>query len=383
MKPFIKILIITILVSILIFSCTSPQKLLEKGNYYDAVLLSIQKLKKNSNNQKARETLIQAYPLALENLLDKLENNKLVQPQFINSYAAYTYEDLNKIYENIQRSPVAKQVIQNPEKFYAQLEKVKPLAAEEQYRAGMEQLAIGNRENAKQAYYYFQDADAFVNNYKDVSKKLEQSYNLALLHVVTDFKPVHSQMYSLSAVSFYNEIRNNLIQIGQKNFIKFYSINEASKANLKNPDQLLEINFEDFVVGETHTNEYIENMQKDSVKTGQVTLDNGSKKDVYGKVKAKVVIYQIEVISRGLVRLQITQNEAKHILLNQSFPGEYVWFNKWGSYNGDKRALNIEQLDICQNIEIAPPPPQQMFFGFTKPILSQLGRKLEYFYMDY
>ena len=202
MRSSIKILIITILISTLFFACASPKKLLEKGNYYDAVLLSVEKLKRNPNNKKAKETLQEAYKLAVDDLLNKLERDKLIQPQFTNSTAAYTYEDLNRMYEKVQQSPVAKQIIRNPEKFYIQLAKVKPLAAEEQYQAGMEQLSIGKRENAKQAYYYFQDADAFVKNYKDVSDKIDESYHLSLLIVLANLRPVQSRMYDLSADVF-------------------------------------------------------------------------------------------------------------------------------------------------------------------------------------
>ena len=64
MRSSIKTLIITILISTLFFACASPKKLLEKGNYYDAVLLSVEKLKRNPNNKKAKETLQEAYKLA-------------------------------------------------------------------------------------------------------------------------------------------------------------------------------------------------------------------------------------------------------------------------------------------------------------------------------
>ncbi len=382
MKHFIKSLLVVFLISSIVLACTSPQKLLEKGNYYEAVIQSVERLKKNPSNNKARETLAQAYPLAVENLLEDLKKDKLIQPQFANSHAAYTYEDLNRIYEKIQQSPVAKEIIKNPQKFYAELSEIKSLAAEEQYLAGTKQLSTGTKENAKKAYYYFQDADAFVGNYKDVSEKMEISYNMALIHVIAEFKHVNSKMYKLSAGSFYEQLQNSLQQIEQNKFVRFYSVNDAKKVNLNNPDQFLKINFEDFVVGETHTKERIENMQADSVKIGEITLDSGRKKDVFGTVKAEVSINHMEIISRGIVNLTITENN-RNILLNENFPGDFVWFNEWGYYNGDERALNRDQLDICRNKQIPPPPPQQMFVEFTKPIYVQINNRLKNFYRNY
>ena len=382
MKHFIKLLLVIFLLYSIVLSCTTPQKLLEKGNYYEAVIQSVERLRKSPNNKKARETLAQAYPLAVNNLLDNLKKDKLIQPQFAYSHAAYTYEDLNRIYEKIQQSPVAKEIIKNPQNFYDELVKIKDLAAEEQYVAGTKQLLTGTKENAKKAYYYFQDADAFVNDYKDVSEKIELSYNMALTHVVAEFKPVNSKMYKLSANSFYKQFQNGLKQIEQNKFVRFYTLDDAKKNNLNNPDQFIKINFEDFVVGETHTKERIENMRVDSVKIGEITLDNGRKKDVFGTVKAKVTINHMEIISRGIVSITIVENN-RNILLNENFTGNYVWFNEWGYYNGDDRALTNEQFEICRNKQILPPPPQQMFVEFTKPIYAQINNRLRIFYRNY
>lgn len=384
MKKYLGSIIPLFILAIAFNACTSPKKLLEKGNYYSAVLLSVEKLQSNPNNKNARETLAQAYVLAVDDLLNKIEKDNIIQPDFSNSFAAYTYEDLNRLYEKIQKSPAARQIIKNPKDFYKQLSKAKPLAAEEQYIAGMEQLAIASRENAKQAYYYFQDADAFVKDYKDVSNRLDQSYKMALLHVIADLKPVHSRIYKLSTNSFYNELKNTLQKIEKSQFVRFYSPTDAKKLNLENPDQILEINFEDFIVGETHTQERIEKMVRDSVIVGTVNLNNGRKKNVYGTVKAKVYLYKMQVISKGIVGLTISENNFnKTTHLENSIPGEYVWFNEWGNYNGDIRALNKKQKEICKRRKILPPPPQQMFIEFTKPIHEQLRVKLLNFYRDY
>jgi len=384
MKTLFKTILTGLLLTILFKACTSPQKLLEQGNYYDAVILSVEKIKKNPDHAKARETLKQAYPLAVENLLEKIEKKRSLQPEFFNTFSAHTYEDLNRMYEAIMKSPVAREIIRNPEKFYLQLSKVKTKAAEEQYQAGMKYLAYGDRENAKKAYYYFQDAGSFVPNYKDISQKSQQAYQMALLHVIADLKPVQSRIYRLSANTFYEKLLKSLHKIEKGKFIRFYTPKEANEYQLKNPDQILQVNFEDFVVGETHSSEYVENLQKDSVIVGQVSVGNGRKKNVYGTVKAKFSFYRMEVVSRGLVNLNIKNNDYKEtILINEDFPGEYVWFNEWGRYNGDQRALTNEQLDICNGRRIPPPPPQQMFVEFTKPIFSQLNNKLKKFYSRY
>lgn len=383
MKNSLKILFITIIISTIVTSCNTGKNLYIKGDYYQAVLRSVEKLRKSPHNKNAMETLANAYPYAVNTLLDKIENKNQLQSAFKNTEAVHIYEQLNFLYENIQRSPAAKNIISKPSKFYVQLENIKSLAAEEQYAAGMQQLSYQNRRNAKQAYFYFLEANKLVQNYKDVSDKIEESYDLSMLYVVTKLKPVHSRVYDLSADLFYTEVKNILKQIEQKEFVRFYTPEQSKKLKLDHPDQFLEINFEDFIVGETHRKERIEKMESDSLKVGQITLDDGTKKDVLGIVKAKVSINRMEVVSKGLINLSIIQNYDQQEIIKEDFAGEYVWYNEWGNFNGDERALTKQQIEICNRKRIDPVAPQQMFVEFTKPIHDQLRRKLISFYHNY
>ena len=384
MKNYIKLLLVTSIFALIALSCSSGKKMLEKGNYYQAVIQSVERLKSSPSNNKAGETLLNAYPHAVNNLMDKLNNNNASNISFKNTQAVYIYNDLNRMYESIQSSPAAKQIISNPRKFYLELSEVTPWAAEEQYLAGTEQLSMGARENTKQAYYYFQEANNFVNNYKDVAEKIEIAYNLSILKVVANLVPVQSSIYELSADIFYKEVNKILRQIEQNEFIRFFSPEEVKMINIDNPDQYLTVNFEDFVVGETHTKERIENMKSDSVKVSEITLKDGSKLDVYDIVTAEVSISRMEIISKGIINLSINQaSNTSRDLINQNFAGEYVWFNEWGHFNGDERAVTDEQYAICKQKRIEPLPPQQMFVEFTKPIHTQLGNRLVSFYKNY
>ena len=88
---------------LLILACTSPQKMMDQGNYYSAVISSVDKLKSNPNNEGARETLKQAYPLAVNDLLDKIDNESLVNPQFQNTNKILHYNRLNEIYKRSRK----------------------------------------------------------------------------------------------------------------------------------------------------------------------------------------------------------------------------------------------------------------------------------------
>ena len=373
-----------ILISAVVFSCTTSKTLYDRGQYYESVMRSVEKLRKSPNNKNARTTLVDAYPQAVNAFMDQLESQDQANAEFKFSNAVYTYQKLNKMYESIQRSPAAMEVIPNPNKYYSTLERIKPDAAQEQYNAGMRELSYNNRENAKNAYRFFLEADRFLPGYRDVSQRIEEAYQRSILIVIADIKPVQSRTYELSAEVFYQQVNNTLKQIENNEFIRFYSPEQAEKNNLNQVHQVLEINFEDSVVGETHTKETIEKMSRDSVIVGEVTLDGGRKKEVIGTVEADISILRMEIVSRGLVNLTISQEDnLNKPLTTQDFPGQFVWYHEWGSFNGDKRALTDHQVEICASQRINPPPPQQMFVEFTKPIQQQLHSRLVSFYRNY
>lgn len=369
---------------LLFLSCTSPQKMMDQGNYYNAVMSSVDKLKSNPNNESAKETLKLAYPLAVNDLLDRLENEGVVNPQFQNTNKILHYNKLNDIYKKIQESPAAIGTIDNPKKYYAEVNALLPLAAEEQYSAGLDLLSRPGRENSKAAYDYFLKASNFLPNYKDVEEKLDQSYEMALLKVYTELKPVNSQLYKLSGDVFYKEVINTLNQIENERLIRFIFEKDAGQYKSADFDQRLIIRFEDFVVGQTHTKERVENIVSDSIKIGQTKMRDGTYKDIYGIVNAELTSFRMEVISKGYINLNIeAQYPQSKNLMNRDFPGEYVWFHEWAKYNGDRRALAPVQLELCSRAYINPIPPQQMFVEFTKPIYGQLNSTLRQFYSSY
>lgn len=373
-------LLILILFPIMFWSCSSGKKAYEKGNYSEAVLKSINRLRKNPSHKKSKETLRKSYPLAI-GLLEDQANNKLAGE----SPSKYTdalriYQDINYLADEIRRSPGALKVIPQPKYFSAKVEELKQLAAKESYERGLVALKRNTREDAKEAYFLFKNANEFVTGYKDVRNKLEEAKFEATLKVIVEQIPVPAK-YNLSGKYFQDRIESYLnSQFRGSEFVRFYTPQEADAQQLPYIDQYLRLQFDDFVIGETHTEKVIETITRDSVVVATVTLENRKKQDVYGTVSAKLTTYRREVISRGLFSMQIFDAQNNTVLRHRKFNPEFVWFSSWGSFNGDERALTKEQLAICQSAEMPPPPPQDLFISFTKPIYDQLIPELNAYY---
>lgn len=379
MKSLIKTVFIAVLTVILVSSCSTGKKAYQQGNYADAVFQSVQRLRDNPDSKKSIETLDQSYPLAISTF--KMEIEQLLSSQDPFKYAGITerYETMNRMADEIRHSPAALKVIRNPESFGEQVAGARQKAAPEAYEAGMSLLKQGTRAAAKDAYYQFLSADRFVPGYQDVKQKIEQARFDATLKVVVEQVPVPGR-YKLSSDFFYDQVYNLLAKSSKREFVEFYDPSAAK--NLPYVDEILRMEFDDFVVGSTYDKETEkEYTSKDSVKTGTATV-NGQKVDVYDHVKAKLTTHRREVVSTGVLLVQIVDFRTNKPKATQKFPGTFTWFSEWANFNGDGRALNQQQLDLCKRKPVMPPPPQDLFLEFTRPIYDQLKGFLSNYYKN-
>jgi hypothetical protein len=374
-----------VFLAVLIFcgACSSGKKAYESGNYYQAVLQAVERLRQNPDHDKSQETLRVSYPLAVQTLEQDARNNLASNAPFKYRQVLRIYQTINNMNDQIRRSPGALAVIPNPVDYFSKIPEMKERAAEETYAAGLDALSRNTRIDAKNAYLLFRDTQEFIPGYKDVINKLDEALFKATLKVVVDQIPVPS-LYNISAEFFQDKVEEYLHSQYQANpFVRFYTAHEAESENLPYVDQYLRIAFDDFAVGETHTIQQVETFSRDSVVVGEVTLQDGKKAKVYNTVTAKVTSWKKQVISRGLVRMEVFDANSKAVLAHNKFPGEFIWFSQWGNFNGDERALTKEQLQMCQMHEVPPPPPQTLFVEFTRPIYNQLIPTIDNFYRQY
>lgn len=361
-------------------SCSSGKKSLERGNYYASVLQSVERLRRNPDHRKSRETLAQAYPLAVNYYEGVVRNVQLSNDQFKNGRMYDAYQTLNHMYDEIQRSPGALSVIPNAKNYFSELTLYREKAAEERYQAGVRALALGNRNEARTAYYHFIAAKEYLPTYRDVDQKIDEARWQATLKVLVDQVPVPTFQYQVSVQFFQEQLNEFLFHYNGNEFVRFFGIDDE---NIKEYDQILIVQFDDFTVGQTNNFQVTKEVSKDSVVVGQVKLESGENRDVYATVKAKVNEFRREVISQGLVSMRVLDGRSQQIILHDKFPGQFVWVSTWGNFNGDERALSAEQLAMCNSQPMDPPPPQTLFVEFTRPIYGQITQKITSYYRAY
>lgn len=369
----------------LLASCKSTKKAYEKGDYEKAVLNSIDRLRSSPNNKKARETLELAYPALVDFMEEKVADAKRSADPFKWESIVTVYEFLNRVNREIKRSPAALKVIPNPTNYQGALTEAERNAAEARYISGNQLLLDardGDKEAAKQAFTHFERALEYRNNFKDARELSQIARELATTYVKVEPIPMHSQALAITSEFFENQMLEFFQQRNRSPFVAFYSAKENWQPE-QGPDHIMRMIFDDFVVGQAYVKETVRERRKDSIVISEVRINDSTVKDVYGTVEAEVHQFRKEISSAGLLDFRIIDARTGGIVTQKKFPGTFIWVDKWGFYQGDKRALEDEDVEYCRKRrQVADPSPQTLFIEFTKPIFDQVTRFTRNFYTE-
>lgn len=369
--------IVAILLYTLLLSCKSGEKLYNKGRYDEAVNAFVKKLQRKPQDGTATRLLPAAYQQAQAAREDRVNaylrsNNELKWENVRNEYRA-----LQSLYTAIHSSPAALKLVQ-PKDYRDAITGAQENAAEIRYNRGMDLLERGDKASAREAYEEFGAALQLIPNYRDTKQRRDEAYQMGVINVVVSEIEVRSAYFQFSADQFRDYLVRNLQQRNINQFVQFYDERIARNENLR-PDEYIELRFFDFVVGQT----YVDRIQRDVSKeivVGTTKDTTGKETNIYKTVKATLFITKKTVVSKGLLDYRITNTTNGQLLRTDRIPGSYTWLNQYGTYKGDERALSDEDKRLMGGVDMAPPPPTELFMEFTRPIYDVLARDLQSFY---
>ncbi|MEO5600435.1 MAG: hypothetical protein ABIR06_05850 [Cyclobacteriaceae bacterium] len=271
------------IITLMITACSSGKTTFERGNYYESVITSVNRLRRNHDHKKSIETLQQAYPLAVSYYEDRANTSLATSGAFKWTAVVDSYTFINTMYDEIRRCPGALAVIPNPVNYFSKLQEARQSAAEEHYASGLAAFQTGNRDKAKEAYSFFKSANGYVPGYKDVAKKMEEALWAATLKVLVESIPVHSKSVGVSAEFFNDKISEYVHSTPVNEFVRFFTRAEAQKIKLS-PDHIIQLAFDDFTVGQVMKYEKETQLTKDSIELGTyVTAATANKPNDYAK----------------------------------------------------------------------------------------------------
>ena len=365
----------------LLTQCVSSYSLYKRGDYYNAVIEAVKKLRSKPDNEKAQMALRLAYPLAKANAERTIYN----QSRITNLQRHYTivqqYQNLNQMATEIHRCPKAYYIIPNPQEYIGELQAAKEEAAEDFYQHGKNYLKNGDVQQSRTALSYFVQANSFVSCYRDVEEMIKLARFYSTLRVVVQ-KPLTNRAYQISADFFFDNLMNELRRTTQGKMVEFYSEQEAQNARINTPHQIITLDFLDFSVGNSKESSKTIDCKKDSVLVGYSEV-RGQKYPAYATVKATFTTHTVEILSGGILNVKVTDFNTKKITRQQQFSGNYRWATEWATFKGDDRALTSRQKELCDRRRETPPPPQTLFVEFTRPIFTKTVDYLNSYYRSY
>ncbi len=263
---------------IILDGCSSGKKAYENGNYDQAVLKSINRLRKSPNNKKATQTLSESYPLTISWHRDNISRAKASTDEFKWERVVKEYQQINFLYQELNRCPACLRIVSNPVSYQAELNDARQKAASIRYHKGDELLGRArenhDRYEAREAFQHFEVACQLMGDYQDARDKMAEAKFLATLKVVVEPIPVHSRNLAISNEFFENKILEFLETMPVNEFVRFYSFVEAKNIGLTEPDQIIQLQFDDFVLGQVYLKEKEIQMSRDSVVLAVIKAEN-------------------------------------------------------------------------------------------------------------
>ncbi len=325
---------------LLLDGCASGKSAYKHGDYYTAVLTAVQRLRQNPDHKKSREVLNLSYQAAVEYLESDAQNQLNSNANFKYRSALSNYEKINKLYDEIRTSPGALKVIPSPVNRYKELTDLREKAAEESYEAGIQSLMKSTRQDSKDAYFLFSDANKFSPGYRECIEMMEQAKENATINVVVD--PTVENRYSWNFDPILFGYQGNM-------FVKFYTEQEAQTKNLKRVDHFLRVSINGYREGLPQISRRQET-RTDSVKSGEKTV-NGQKVPVYQKISANVTIFEKKATSHGSVNLIVTDASSKADIFSRELTSDITWSDSWAIYTGDLRAVASGTKNLIEKRE--------------------------------
>lgn len=368
MNTFTRILFLLVVLYIL-DACTSGKAALKHGNYYEAVIESVHRLRDSPTNKKATAVLTQAYPLAVEFIDTGIKNGISSDDPRRWRSAVAGYQQINFMNDQIKTSPGAMKLIGKPQTRYKELADAKEKAADEAYNEGINFMMKATRPDYKQAYYDFKDANDYKQGFKESIEMMTQAEFKATLRVA--FEEINSSRFN------YGTFQPTISSLNRL----FLSIKPIAQKDTVPPEQYLRVIFTGYQQNRPSVSTRTEELTK-QVKTGEQKGPDGKMQDILTTVSAKVTYFHKTVGADGYASVTITDAASNSVLQNLNISGPVNWTWDWATYSGDGRALSGNAATFVQRKETFP-NDQELFNQAIRNLQANIGQQLKSFYSQY
>ncbi len=364
-------LLLLFFIMVLLDACSSGKAAYKHGDYYGAVLESVQRLRQNPDHKKSKEVLSLSYQAAVDFINTDAQNQIASNANFKWKTVVQDYGKINNLYQNIRTCPGALKVIPNPVGRFDELKVAKKNAAEECYNAGVQAMLKSTRDDAKQAFFLFTDANNFSPGYQESIEMIQQAKFNATLKVIVEPTLRNLSPWNFDPVLFGAYVNQ---------FVKFYTPQEAEDQKLPKVDHYLKINVNGYQESRPTTTKTIQTY-RDSVSVGEKTVNN-QKVPILQQITAKMTIYEKQISTSGSLQLLIRDAASSAELSNSNIVSQLGWSDRWANCTGDTRAIPQGVKSLCNKAETQP-NSGQLINQAKRDLDTKLANALQSFYKNY
>ena len=384
MKKVLPILMIALIVA----SCASSQKMLQRGQYDRAIDKASEKLMKKPDKAKELAVLKEAYELANtfdQERIDFLELEGL-EESWVEIYLLY--EEMNIRQNKVRRLPPR---VRSQFTFVNYNQKIvdsKAAAAEVSYRRGEEFLAAGDKMSARQAFSEFEQADLIYPGYRDVVRKMAEAEiigrNNALFLIENNSGMVVPEFFD-------SEIKK--VTLKELNTL-WLNIDTYENETI-DYDHFVILNITDISFSPetierrtfTESREIQDGMRYSLDDNGNVRKDStGNDIRIPNMVAVSAEITETVQLKSALVggSLNVYDLRSDQLVKTDNIDVEAVFRHRFGEYSGDRRALSEELQAVMRGREVPFPANEEMMMDAaellkdrSKVIVARNRRVLE------
>lgn len=374
--------IFVLLFSVLILTgCNSSEKLLQKGEYDRAIEKAVKKLRKDPGNDKELYVLKEAYTKA--NTFD-LEQISFLEKEGRSENYVRIYQLYGRLDRRQDRIKTLPSRLLNEFRivnYDDQLIASKEQAAENAYQQGLDYLDLGGKENARRAFYEFENVQSLYPNYKDVNRLQREAAYLGTNQVLF---VIENNSEVMLPERFEEELRK--ISLGDLNnrWIQ-YSVYENEDVEY---DYFVALNINRISMSPeglerekySETTEIQEGTRYVLDDRGNVMKDSlGNDIKVPNMVNIKAEVQTQRQFKEAMVggSLDYVDLRTEQLVKSENISVTAVFEHISGSFTGDERALSQDSKDIVERNSV-PFPNDEFMLMDAAALLKERAKDIMY-----
>lgn len=339
-----------VLIALMFVSCTSTKRLIMRGNYDEAIRISVKRIHKKSSNEKEIESLEKAYRIANQNNNDRIELLKTSRQPDVWDEIYSLYNIMNQRQDLVKSLPaeVLKRIGVIDIDYDKEIVNAKHKAADYYYAHGKQLLNTNDKFDAREAYEDFVRVKELYPSYQNIETLIDEAYrkglSFAQFKVTNIFniplpKPLQTEFDKISLADldqFWVKFQTGDKPKGYYDYKVHLMVKYFNAGNGKEETNTY-----------TETKEIEDGWQYVYDRNGKVkkdSLGNDIKTPKYKTITCQVIETHQTKAASITADLEIYEESVKRLLKTVPIVGESIFENHYAKALGDKNALSDESL---------------------------------------